>query len=355
MKTKTIVIIHFILLIFLAGCSSTPEPKIISEIKVYDVEEKNVEAVDRFKVMDAHALAAPDSVKASMSNLVDYLIEPAQTDLERVRVIYRWITDNIAYDTDAFFTGQYGDTSPEGVLDSGKSICSGYSGLFKSLLDLAGVPAVEINGYAKGYGYTEGKTYSRTNHAWNAVEIEEEWYFIDTTWAAGFVNGRDFNKRLEEFWFLTPPDQYIFSHLPKDPQWQLLDQVISKERFEELPNLKGQLFKLGITSKQVMDEIYSEGYRGFPKFFTAKYKNLTAYNMPVSKYLEKNQTYNLKFFSEDIKSISIIQNGKFTYFEEENGEFTLDFKAVDKGIVKISCSTVGKTFTHYSFVHFEVE
>ena len=122
-----------------------------------------------------------------MKNLTEYLIEPAQTDLERIRVIYRWITDNIAYDTDAFFTGNYGDTSPSGVLSSGKSICSGYSGLFKNLLDLAGVRSVEISGYAKGYGYKEGYTYSRTNHAWNAVEIKGYWYFIDIR-----INNRQF-------------------------------------------------------------------------------------------------------------------------------------------------------------------
>lgn len=354
-KNMKVISIVTILIFLLIGCSSTPVPDHVTESKVSETVEKIEKSVDRLEMMDDHALEAPDSVKSSMVNLVDYLIEPAQTDLEKVRVIYRWITDNIAYDTDAFFSGQYGDTSPEGVLSSGKSICSGYSGLYKNLLDLAGVTSVEISGYAKGYGYTEGKTYSRTNHAWNAVNIEGEWYFIDTTWASGAVNGRDYIKRLEEFWFLTPPDQYIFSHLPEDPQWQLIDQVVSKERFEELPNIRGQFFNLGISSNQLMEELNSEKYRDFPKFYTIKSANLTAMDVPLFKYLEKDKIYIFTFYSEDIKSIALIEKGKFIYFDQEDGEFSISFRPSLSGIIQIGYSTIGKTSSHHIVIQYEVE
>ncbi len=358
MKTKTIVIMHLILLIILVGCSSTPEPRIIKEIKVFDNVEDNEKALDRFKIMDAHALAAPESVKSSMVNLVDYLIEPAQTDLEKIRVIYRWITENIAYDRDAVKSGTYGDLSPEGVLTSGKSVCSGYAGLFKNLMDLAGVPVVEISGYAKGISYTDGDHFTKTNHAWNAVKIKDKWYLIDTTWASGLksINGkRKFIEGLDDFWFFTPPDQFIFSHLPEVPEWQLLDEEISKDRFEELPNAKGRVFNLGMTSSQVLEEFESVNYRGLPIFYTIKSANLTARDVPLIKYLEKDKVYNFKFYSEEIKSIALIERKNFSYFDHENNEFSISFRPSLSGSLKIGYSTIGKGSSHYIFIQYEVE
>ncbi len=56
-----------------------------------------------FTEIDNHALAAPESVQGSVKDLAEYLLEPAKTDLEKVRSIFRWITDNVAYDTNAYF------------------------------------------------------------------------------------------------------------------------------------------------------------------------------------------------------------------------------------------------------------
>jgi len=187
-----------------------------------------------FKEIDKHALSVPKSALGSVEELAAYLVEPAKTDLEKVRSIFRWVTDNIAYDTNAYFSGRYGDLSAAGVLRSGKSICSGYSSLFQSLCYNAGLEVVTINGYAKGYGYKKGKTFSRINHAWNAVKLTGKWYLIDSTWASGSMYNNSFRKKFSEFWFLTPPEGFLFSHLPADSLWQLVDEPINMERFLDI-------------------------------------------------------------------------------------------------------------------------
>jgi len=200
-----------------------------------------------FAVIDRHALQAPASVRNSIENLADYLTAPARNDIEKIRSIYRWITENISYDVHGFRTGNYGNLSPEGVLASGSAVCSGYTGLFGKLASAAGIEVVEINGWAKGIGYKAGDPVDGpTNHAWNAVKIGDGWYLIDSTWGAGSSDGINFVRRFDEHYFLTPPEQFIYDHLPENPSWQLLEIVLSKAEFVRLPFVKSIFFRNGL-------------------------------------------------------------------------------------------------------------
>ncbi len=194
-----------------------------------------------------HALNTPDNKKKSIESLASYLTEPARNDREKARAIYRWVAENIDYDVQGLFRGSYGDTSPEGVLKSGKSVCSGYSGLFESLANASGLEVMTISGYAKGYDYIPGMKFSGpTDHAWNAIKLNGTWYLLDSTWGAGsLVNGK-YVHRFDDHYFLTPPEEFVYDHLPEDPKWQLLDKPLSKEEFERLVYLKSDFFNLGL-------------------------------------------------------------------------------------------------------------
>jgi transglutaminase/protease-like cytokinesis protein 3 len=200
-----------------------------------------------YSAIDRYALKAPSSSESSIPSLASYLFKTAENDKEKVRAIFRWITSRISYDTAAFFSGSYVDTSPAGVLRSRSSICMGYAGLFKALCDHADIECVIINGYAKGYGYRVGdRIGGRTNHSWNAVNINGKWRLVDPTWGAGYLDSRGkFLKKYEEFYFFTPPHFFLTGHLPASSQWQFLDKPITAKQYAELPKLKPQFFKLG--------------------------------------------------------------------------------------------------------------
>ena len=165
-----------------------------------------------------------------MQSLAAYLIEPAKNDREKARAIFRWITENIDYNVEVFFKGGSGATNSEDVLKSRKSVCYGYSDLFLSLAREAGLQAVRISGYGKGYGYVPGKNFTGpANHAWNAVMINGSWYLMDSTWGAGYVSGDGkYVRRFDDHFFMTPPSQFIFGHFPEDARWQLLDEPVSQ-------------------------------------------------------------------------------------------------------------------------------
>jgi hypothetical protein len=199
----------------------------------------------RFAEIDAHALHAPAWAEQSVQTLASYLVEPVKDELEKVRAIYRWIAQNIAYDAKGLATGKYGDLRPDAVLQRRTAVCEGYAGLFEKLARAAGLKVVKISGYAKGYHYTPGDRFDGpTNHAWNGVMIAGQWHLLDSTWGAGYVTEQgQFVRRLEEHYFLTPPSEFIYDHLPEAPKWQLLRQPLSKADFERLVFVKPGFFR----------------------------------------------------------------------------------------------------------------
>ena len=67
-------------------------------------------------------------VRVSTEELVSHLTKPAKTDVEKLRCLVRWMSDNIRYNVDIYnIPGTKSDCSTEGVLKSGKAVCEGYS------------------------------------------------------------------------------------------------------------------------------------------------------------------------------------------------------------------------------------
>ncbi len=208
-------------------------------------------SLDSYAAIDRHALAAPAAVTRDVQRLAAYLVRPAQTDTERARALYRWMTANIAYDADAFFSRRFRNqaATAESVLHSRRAVCDGYARLYQALGQAAGLQVERIPGYAKGFGYAVGDDApGESNHAWNAVRIDGQWQLLDATWGAGHVDAqrRQFVRRFNAHYFLTPPTQLIASHLPEEARWQLLGRPLSQAAFLTAPPRQPPFFEHGL-------------------------------------------------------------------------------------------------------------
>jgi hypothetical protein len=201
-----------------------------------------------YATIDAHALAAPPETRNSISALAAWLSAPARNEREKARAIFRWVTANVSYVDDE--EDQALDSRPEAVLQRGTAVCAGYSDLFVSLARSAGLEAVAVSGWAKGYGTQPGSRFGGPkNHAWNAVRVDGEWCLVDCTWGAGSVDGEGvYRKRFEPFYFLTPPGNLRYSHFPREARWQLLKPALSLEEFEVLPFLRPAFFHCDLSA-----------------------------------------------------------------------------------------------------------
>ncbi|KAK3089820.1 hypothetical protein FSP39_006781 [Pinctada imbricata] len=210
-----------------------------------------------FTRIDAHALKAPDEVCDSTRDLAEYLMKGSTDQLNRARSFYRWITENIRYDTESFFGTNKQPVDAESVLRLGTAVCAGYANLFEELCKHGGIKVKVISGYAKGYGYDPDSPISfknQTNHAWNAINIDNKWRFVECTWGAGYLdNQRIFQKSFDEFYFLTDPKYFINDHFPfmdddkeSSKKWQLLEQPFTIEEYSAIAKLSNHAMKWGL-------------------------------------------------------------------------------------------------------------
>ena len=108
-----------------------------------------------------------------------------------------------------------------------------------------GIPVKVIHGITKGYEYQVGDDLTiyqnHTLHAWNAVYIIDNWFFVDCAWGAGHLSeDRAFVRQFQEFYFLTDPENMIVDHFPYmdrnikgSARWQLLESPLTINRFSE--------------------------------------------------------------------------------------------------------------------------
>lgn len=218
---------------------------------------------NEFATVDAFALSVPKSEATSIERLAGALAKGAHTDRDKARVIYRWITKNISYDTHAFFSGNPGDMRPSTVLKTMKGVCDGYAQLFAALAQSMGLDAERIGGNSKGYGYIVGsRIEGPSNHAWNIVRINGSWQLVDCTWGAGYIDAnKNFVERFNGYYFLTPPDQFVYDHLPDDPEKQLLSPPVSKESYENLADVQPLFFLYGLKFVSQRDGIIRANQR----------------------------------------------------------------------------------------------
>ena len=198
-----------------------------------------------FKKIDEYAKSIDYNENKSLAK---ELTKNSTTELEKVRAIFIWITDNIEYDFELYQSPELQDelyTSEANVIEhtlkNKKAICSGYSYLFKSLCDEIGIESVYISGFSKQFldGFEKKPI---PDHAWNAVKINNKWYLLDATWASGNGFGNHFEKGFDEYWFLTNPKEFIYNHYPVEQKWTLLSKDFTIEKFYDLPTLTSHWF-----------------------------------------------------------------------------------------------------------------
>jgi hypothetical protein len=314
-----------ILLLFLSGaCAFASTPALP------DTAQEN-----RFLVLDEYAKKVPKEHEKDVKSLAGYLIIPTRSELEKARVIYTWLATHIKYDDAAYNRGKPGDQSTNTVLKNRRSVCEGYSNLGKDLFEYAGLQAEKVVGYSKGYSYKKGKKFKDSDHAWNAVKADGKWRLMDATWGSGYgmkVDGKLKTKpRFDPYWFDVDPKEFIFTHLPEDQQWQLLDSTVALREFEKMPVAGDSFFKLGFNSNQVFQDVKD----GRVKELTTVYDipvPVKAVQLPYTENISKKESMDFVLES-DAQGMVLIDGKSWHSFEKNGTTFTLSHQPKHKKVM----------------------
>ena len=221
--------------------SATPRPRPVA---------RPVERISEFATVDLFALGAPADLEKDVRSLAGYLRGGTRGERERVRALYRWICDRIAYDAVSYRDHVFPNEDSAYTLKQRKAICGGYARLLYDLGKEAGLQIELVGGEARGSAFSRAGRIE--GHAWNAVRLDSRWYLLDPTWGAGTVDD-DFvyEKNFNQAYFLIPPEQLRFSHLPDNPAWQLLAKPLTRAEFLNQPVLTPAFFQLGLSWKKL--------------------------------------------------------------------------------------------------------
>ncbi|HRY33758.1 MAG TPA: transglutaminase domain-containing protein [Bacteroidales bacterium] len=173
--------------------------------------------------------AVPDSLSHSLEDLSGFFISQCKDPVTCYRVIFRWITTNIRYDMDNMFTVydyQSKDEIVKDALSQRKGVCMHFAELFNAIARRCGLRSYTVPGYTRQNGLMD-----LLPHLWCAVETPSGWYFIDPAWGSGHVENNTFIRKVNDFYFLTKPEDLIQSHMPFDPLWQLLPHPLTAKEF----------------------------------------------------------------------------------------------------------------------------
>ena len=115
-----------------------------------------------------------------------------KSDYDKFKAVTNWIVSNVRYDEDNETKYQHDLT---GVVLDGLAVCDGYAGTFYYMANAVGLNALFEDGITNS---------NRIRHAWNLVEIDGTYYYVDPTNAYFKEDGEPGKE-------LLPGQKYLFS------------------------------------------------------------------------------------------------------------------------------------------------
>lgn len=112
-------------------------------------------------------------VDSIVKNVINEIISPSMSDFEKEKAIHDYIVNTTRYDNENFNnqTTPIESHTAYGVFVNKVAVCEGYAIAMKKLLDEVNIESLLVIGTAKD-----------SDHSWNLVKLDNEWYHVDPTW-----------------------------------------------------------------------------------------------------------------------------------------------------------------------------
>ena len=131
----------------------------------FDMAKDNVH-VSKYEFVYLMSASEAKTATVKYNEKLDEIISYMPDDLDdfgKILWIHNYICENFEYDDDEEIYDAYN------MLMQGKGVCQGYTLLFDALLERVGINSRYVDS-------------EEINHIWNIVELDGEWYYVDTTW-----------------------------------------------------------------------------------------------------------------------------------------------------------------------------
>lgn len=141
--------------------------KYFLEVRVMDADYRSIKLVSQpLFGYEAAEASDPSTLPGKVAQLTQELAaQNLASDYDKALWLNNWLIYNSDYDE------SMQEHHPEGVLLKGTGVCESYALAYQMLLQQAGIDSLYVTGYSRG-----------ELHAWNLVQLDGEWTYVDTTW-----------------------------------------------------------------------------------------------------------------------------------------------------------------------------
>ena len=180
---------------------------------------------------------APSKMQNDIQTIGNYLYnfktKNKFNELDKYSIFFYYLCNKLQYDVKGINKDK---KDLEEVFTSGYANSLQFCKIFELMCKKHLLKVKHISGFCKSKVtpyYKVGTDCSIINHHWNAIYINQKWYFCDLTFGSGGIKPRgEFKKNyFNPFYFLTLPDILIETHRPADEIWQLTTKIIPMKQF----------------------------------------------------------------------------------------------------------------------------
>ena len=177
-----------------------------------------------------------------------YLCRPYRSDAQRLRAIFTWVAERIAWEEDF-----EGDVDTRRVIQTRRGCSKEVAVLVAEMCKAIGIHTEIVRGFLKAptdnfLSQDLEEVVAHPNHWWNAVLADDEWRIIDCSLASPTNPKRGAYSNAgaqvaEAFWFLARPLEICYTHVPLLPEHQHIVPPMPHDILMALPVASPSCFK----------------------------------------------------------------------------------------------------------------
>lgn len=130
-----------------------------------------------------------------------YEVDYGQDTYGKIKSVYEYLIDHVDY-----VAGSDYNQDIRSVFLNWQSVCTGYTKATQVLLQRMGIFCTCVRGIANG-----------GNHAWNLVQIDDQYYYVDTTWGDPlYLNDSGWDGEIDYTYLCCTQEVLFRTHQPED-------------------------------------------------------------------------------------------------------------------------------------------
>ncbi len=246
--------------------------------------------------------------QAQIDKVVDFIIielNKLTTDYDKVKYVYDYIASKTTYDLTVI-----DNQNMYNVLVNHHGVCAGYAKSFQYIMNKIGINTLYIT------GKIIKNEQSNPGHAWNMVEINNQYYHIDATWAnVSFSLENNESEFYNNYHYFNIKDEEIFKTHQPDMFYPLPKANSIENNYYYKENLLFDTYNKQLNIK-ILEEIINLNKQN-KQLLTIKFTNEEAYHKTFTELLTNRNIFNI--IREANKKINFKFNDKnISYYKEDN-------------------------------------